>query len=733
LGETLTFEVGGLHCASCVGRAEKALQAMAGVEQVNVNLATNKATVSHSGGLLPADFATAIEGAGYTASFEESDLKLRREAEAEDSKRLALTAGALALPVVFLAMGPHIFPSLHHVLMQFPGIWAATFIQFVLTTVVLAWPGRVFFERGFPALWRMAPDMNSLVAIGTLAAWAYSCVALFAPNILPEGSREVYFEAAAVIVTLILLGRYLEARAKGRTGAAIQGLLELQPDVAWVERDGVDVEVPFAEIVLGDVVLIKPGSRIPVDGAVVSGNSFVDESMISGEPVPVEKTVHAGLVAGTVNGTGVLRMVATAVGSDTTLARIIKLVEDVQGGKLPIQAVVDRVTFVFVPIVLGIAAITILAWFIFGGNPSLALVAGVSVLIIACPCAMGLATPTSVMVGSGRAARSGVLFRKGDALQRLQDVRVVALDKTGTLTEGRPRLTTLDALDGFKRDEVLQLVASVEQSSEHPIARAIVDGAEGLALAAVENFRSDTGFGVSGTVAGREVSVGAARYLRKLSVAVPEKDLAALEASGQTAFLAAIDGQPAALIGVSDPIKEGSLGAVRALQELGLKVAMVTGDGQITADTVAKELGVDTVIAEVLPDGKTEAVAQLREQFGLVGFVGDGINDAPALAAADVGVAIGTGTDIAIEAADVVLMSGDVNGVVRAFSLSQSVMRNIRQNLFWAFAYNTALIPIAAGVLYPAFGLLLSPILASAAMGLSSVFVLSNALRLNRA
>jgi heavy metal translocating P-type ATPase len=338
-----------------------------------------------------------------------------------------------------------------------------------------------------------------------------------------------------------------------------------------------------------------------------------------------------------------------------------------------------------------------------------------------------------VMVGSGRAARSGVLFRKGDALQRLQDVRVVALDKTGTLTEGRPRLTTLDALDGFKRDEVLQLVASVEQSSEHPIARAIVDGAEGLALAAVENFRSDTGFGVSGTVAGREVSVGAARYLRKLSVAVPEKDLAALEASGQTAFLAAIDGQPAALIGVSDPIKEGSLGAVRALQELGLKVAMVTGDGQITADTVAKELGVDTVIAEVLPDGKTEAVAQLREQFGLVGFVGDGINDAPALAAADVGVAIGTGTDIAIEAADVVLMSGDVNGVVRAFSLSQSVMRNIRQNLFWAFAYNTALIPIAAGVLYPAFGLLLSPILASAAMGLSSVFVLSNALRLNRA
>lgn len=706
---------------------------MAGVEQVNVNLATNKATVSHSGGLLPADFATAIEGAGYTASFEESDLKLRREAEAEDSKRLALTAGALALPVVFLAMGPHIFPSLHHVLMQFPGIWAATFIQFVLTTVVLAWPGRVFFERGFPALWRMAPDMNSLVAIGTLAAWAYSCVALFAPNILPEGSREVYFEAAAVIVTLILLGRYLEARAKGRTGAAIQGLLELQPDVAWVERDGVDVEVPFAEIVLGDVVLIKPGSRIPVDGAVVSGNSFVDESMISGEPVPVEKTVHAGLVAGTVNGTGVLRMVATAVGSDTTLARIIKLVEDVQGGKLPIQAVVDRVTFVFVPIVLGIAAITILAWFIFGGNPSLALVAGVSVLIIACPCAMGLATPTSVMVGSGRAARSGVLFRKGDALQRLQDVRVVALDKTGTLTEGRPRLTTLDALDGFKRDEVLQLVASVEQSSEHPIARAIVDGAEGLALAAVENFRSDTGFGVSGTVAGREVSVGAARYLRKLSVAVPEKDLAALEASGQTAFLAAIDGQPAALIGVSDPIKEGSLGAVRALQELGLKVAMVTGDGQITADTVAKELGVDTVIAEVLPDGKTEAVAQLREQFGLVGFVGDGINDAPALAAADVGVAIGTGTDIAIEAADVVLMSGDVNGVVRAFSLSQSVMRNIRQNLFWAFAYNTALIPIAAGVLYPAFGLLLSPILASAAMGLSSVFVLSNALRLNRA
>ena len=583
---------------------------------------------------------------------------------------------------------------------------------------------------------RGSPDMNALVALGTSAAWGYSTLALFSPGLFPEGTRAVYFEAAGVICTLILLGRWMEARARGRTGAAIERLMALAPDTALVERDGAVAETPTADIRTGDKVHLRPGGRVPVDGTVLTGQSFVDESMITGEPLPVEKTQGATLTGGTINGNGALVMQATAVGEATALARIVRMVEDAQGAKLPIQALLDRVTGVFVPVVIALALLTVVLWLYFGPAPALpyALVAGVSVLIIACPCAMGLATPVSVMVGTGRAAELGVLFRKGDALQSLQDARVVAFDKTGTLTEGRPALTTFEATDN--PDATLAALAAVEAQSEHPIARAIVATASdrGLSLPEVRGFRAIAGQGTRGEVDGRAVLIGADRFMQAEGV-----DISALTATGAaiaerggTPLYAAIDGEPAAVIGVSDTVKTGAADAIAALHAAGLTTAMVTGDNRRTAHAIARVLGIDTVTAEVLPDGKVAAITALRQAHGPIAFVGDGINDAPALAAADTGIAIGTGTDIAIEAADVVLMSGDPAGVARAVEISRRTLRNIRQNLFWAFAYNAALIPVAAGVLYPLTGMMLSPMLAAGAMALSSVFVVSNALRLRR-
>ena len=723
--------IDGMHCASCTGRVERALTADPNVLTAFVNLSTNRATIRHKAAPnLAGHFAKLIEQAGYKASattLDQAALGEKRAGEAQDLKHDLTLAAALSIPVVILAMGPHLYAGFHHVLMQTMSQQTNLIIQLILTTLVLAWPGRRFFFAGIPALVRRAPDMNSLVAIGTGAAWSFSTLVTLGL----AGSHGVYFEAAAVVVTLILLGRYFEARAKGRTGAAIQSLLELQPDIALVERGDAIVEVTFDELAEGDIVLIHPGARVPVDGSVISGSSFVDESMISGEPVPVEKSENATLVAGTLNGAGTLRMQAKAVGDETTLSKIIQLVEDAQGSKLPIQALVDKVTFVFVPAVLGIAVLTFIAWMIFGGTTGQALVAAVSVLIIACPCAMGLATPTSVIVGSGRAAQDGVLFRKGDALQNVQDTRVIAFDKTGTLTKGEPVLTTMYAQNDWDPDLALALIASVEQFSEHPIAKAVVHEAmaRDLVISKPEDFQSDTGFGVTGTVDGRKISVGTATYLNENV----SDEMNRLSATGQTVFLAKIDGSLAALLGVSDPIKPNAKDMVASLKSQGLDVAMITGDGEKTANYVADQLGIGTVVSGVLPSEKNDAITALRTKFGPVAFVGDGINDAPALATADTGIAIGTGTDIAIEAAEVVLMSGNLDGVPRAFEISAATMKNIKQNLFWAFAYNVALIPVAAGVLYPAFGITLSPILASAAMGLSSVFVVSNALRLSRA
>jgi len=546
----------------------------------------------------------------------------------------------------------------------------------------------------------------------------------------------VYYEASGVVITLILLGKYFEAIAKGRSSEAMKKLLSLQARTARVVRGGQELELSTDEVLVGDLISVRPGEKIPVDGEVVSGNSFVDESMITGEPVPVSKQSGAGVVGGTINQNGALTFRATRIGADTALAQIIKLVETAQGSKPPIQGLADRVVAVFVPVVLGIAALTFSLWLLLGGQAALsfALITTVAVLIIACPCAMGLATPTSIMVGTGKAAELGVLFKGGGALEGLQDVQVVAVDKTGTLTKGRPELTDLVTATGFNRNDVLSLVAAAEEQSEHPIARAIVDAAkrEGMSILKPEAFEAVPGYGLEARVEGRIVQVGADRFMTRLGldVSVFTAQAERLGDEGKSPLYAAVDGQLTAIIAVADPIKEGSLEAVNALHRMGLKVAMITGDNRRTANAIARQLGIDEVLAEVLPSGKSDAVKELQAKGQKVAFVGNGINDAPALAQADVGLAIGTGTDVAVETADVILMSGDLRGVPNAFALSRATLRNIKLNLFWAFAYNIVLIPVAAGVLYPAFGLLLSPVLAAAAMGFSSVFVLSNALRL---
>jgi Cu+-exporting ATPase len=742
--ETIELAVKGMSCASCVARIEKALKAVPGVIRASVNLATERAIVRVvSGSADGSALEKAIAAAGYearpaTTGATGSGEHAAREAELRALARMLGIAVALTMPVFILEMGSHLVPALHHWTMATLGDWNWR-IQSVLTTLVLFGPGLRFFSKGIPALARGAPDMNALVALGSGAAWAYSLVATFLPGLLPEGTANVYYEAAAVIVTLILLGRFLEARAKGRTGEAIRKLAGLQARTAHIVRDGIAQEVPLAEVRNGDLVVVRPGEKIAVDGEIVEGSSFVDEAMITGEPVPVAKGVGAEVVGGTINKTGSFTFRATKVGPETLLSQIIRMVEAAQGAKLPIQAMVDKVTAWFVPAVIAAAVLTFGIWLVFGPEPALsfALVNGVAVLIIACPCAMGLATPTSIMVGTGRAAELGVLFRKGDALQTLRDARVIALDKTGTLTEGRPELTDFATCGDFAEDDVLQLVASVEARSEHPVAEAIARAAErrGLASATVTDFTAIPGFGVQGTAGGHSIQVGADRLMTRLGLEISPFAAVAerLADEGKTPLYAAIDDRLAAIIAVADPIKTSTPAAIRALHSLGLKVAMVTGDNRRTAEAIGRRVGIDEIVAEVLPEGKVEAVKALGAGgMRKVAFVGDGINDAPALAAADVGIAIGTGTDIAIESADVVLMSGDLTGVANAIALSKATIRNIRQNLFWAFAYNAALIPVAAGLLYPVDGTLLSPMLAAGAMALSSVFVLANALRLKR-
>nr|WP_325261386.1 heavy metal translocating P-type ATPase [uncultured Rhizobium sp.] len=804
--EPITVPVEGMTCASCVRRVETAAAKVAGVEKSAVNFATKKLTVETGVGFDPETLEAAVRKMGYEIPDGAMALALREagfdagsdrhpalkhaetsaqadhthadhtgaaHSQAEDPhpthenaahdhahmhrgeagvlKRDLAIAAVLTLPLFVLEMTGHIYAPFHHWLMGVIETRNLHYLYFVLATVVIFGPGLRFLKLGLPALLRGHPEMNSLVAVGVLAAYGYSVFATFAPGLLPESARFVYYEAAAVIVTLILFGRLLEARATGRTGEAIEKLAGLQAKTARVERDGAVVDIPAGEVVVGDIVVIRPGERLPVDGSVIDGQSNVDESMITGEPLPVEKMAGASVTAGTVNRTGSFRFRAEKVGRDTALAGIIRLVEQAQGAKLPIQTLVDKVTAWFVPAVMLLSVATFVVWFLVGPEPRLshALVAAVAVLIIACPCAMGLAVPVSIVVGAGRAAGIGVLFRKGDALQALSDVDLVVFDKTGTVTMGRPQLTDLDVVDGLSEDEVLRLTAAVERRSEHPIADAIVKAAEakGLVLAETEDFRSVTGYGISARVDGRDVSVGADRFMDKLGISVAplEQTAARLAGEGKSPLYTAIDGRLAAVIAVADPLKPSSVQAIKALRAMGIEVAMVTGDNRRTAQAIAAQVGIETVVAEVLPEGKVKALDDLRKGSGSaavsspqatsprarrIAFVGDGINDAPALAHADVGIAIGTGTDVAIESADVVLVGGDLTGVVSAIAISRETMRNIRQNLFWAFCYNVALIPLAAGLFYPLLELTLSPMPGAAAMALSSTFVLGNALRL---
>ncbi|MAX33923.1 MAG: heavy metal translocating P-type ATPase [Halomonadaceae bacterium] len=736
--ETAEIPIIGMTCGSCVSRVERTIEKLPGIVQASVNLTTQKAFVR----FLPAAVTLprihhAIRDAGYEPQDQgESTQTEREDREGVQLRNKVLIAAAFTIPVVFIAMGKMI-PALEAIFTNIMPHRGWMGVEWLLTTPVQFYAGARFYRAGFAELRHANPGMNSLVMIGSSAAYFYSVAALLIPGFFPAGTAESYFEAAAVIVTLILLGRYFEHVAKGRTSEAIKKLLQLQAKTARVIRDGDTVEVPIEAVVPGDRILARPGERIPVDGIVEEGHSYVDESMISGEPVPVAKQVDNEVVGGTINKNGALTFRATRVGADTVLSQIVKMVESAQAEKPPIQKLADKIAGIFVPIVLLIAAITFAVWLGFGPTPALAFafVTTVSVLLIACPCAMGLATPTAIMVGTGKGAEMGVLFRKGAALETLAKVDTIVLDKTGTLTMGRPELTDFVALEG-QENEVLRWVAAVEAQSEHPIAEAIVRGAKdrSLDLPSISRFQAEPGFGIEAEVDGHKLNVGADRYMRLLGIDLGKAEgrAAALAKEAKSPLYAAVDGKLAAIIAVADPLKEGSVEAIASLRAQGLEVAMLTGDNRATAEAIARQVGIQQVLAEVLPDQKATEIKRLQAEGRNTAFVGDGINDAPALAQADVGIAIGTGTDIAIEAGDVVLMRGDLRGIVNATALSKRTRKTILSNFAWAYGYNVALIPVAAGALYPFTGFLLNPILAAAAMSLSSIFVLTNSLRLRR-
>ena len=672
-----------------------------------------------------------LEPKNVVAGGEEENAELR------DMNRRFWIGVVLSIPVFALAM-EHIAPHAP----EWVGGEFSRWIQFFLSTPVVLWAGWPFFQRGWQSLVNRSLNMFTLIAMGVGVAWTYSAVVMLAPGIFPpsfvgHGKIGIYFEAAAVITVLVLLGQVLELRARSRTGSAIRALLDLAPQKARVLRNGEEREVALDEVQTGDQLRVRPGEKIPVDGKVIDGTTSIDESMITGEPMPAEKAAGDKVTGGTVNQTGSVLMEAERVGSQTVLSRIVEMVAQAQRSRAPIQGLADKVAGWFVPGVIGTSLITFIVWAIFGPEPrfAYAIVNAVAVLIIACPCALGLATPMSIMVGVGRGAQVGVLIKKAEAMELMEKVRTLVVDKTGTLTEGRPRLTTILPADSISEEELLAAAAAVEQNSEHPLAAAIVNGAKerGIKVPAVSDFQSTTGGGVTGQVDGRRVLVGKPQFLRSQGIDDLEKleaKAAELQQQGQTAIFVGIDARAAGIVSVSDPIKESTPAAIEQLHTLGIKIIMLTGDNERTARAVAGKLGIDEVEAGVEPRHKNDRVRHLREQGSVVAMAGDGINDAPALAAADVGIAMGTGTDVAMESAGITLLKGDLRGIEKAIRLSRAMMRNIRQNLFFAFIYNALGIPIAAGVLYPFFGLLLSPIIAGAAMSFSSVSVIANALRL---
>jgi Cu+-exporting ATPase len=682
-----------------------------------------------NGGLGRQDQAGAVTEPG---GIEVGGIEAERAGELADLARRVLAGVALTLPVLYAAMAHDVFGA------WVPGVLLNHWTQLALITPVMFYTGWPIHRTGWLALSHRSADMNSLITIGTGAAYGYSLLVTVAPGLLPPGVREVYFETTGVILTLIMLGRLIETRAKAGTGQAIRELLGLQARTARIVRDGTETEIPVEQVVAGDELVIRPGEKIPVDAVVVSGSSAVDESMVTGEPIPAAKRAGDAVIGATVNTTGSLRVRADKVGAETLLAQIITMVRQAQASRAPIQRLADTVSGYFVPAVIGVAIATFAVWFTAGPAPAftMALVAAIAVLIVACPCALGLATPLSIQVGTGKGARAGILVRSAEALQTASKLDTVVLDKTGTITAGRPVLTDVRPAGRWDEDELLALVAAAESDSEHPLAAAIVAGARerGLAVPAAAGFGSVTGQGVQATVAGRPVLVGSARLLAAAGISTSALDTVAAELSeaGKTAVLAAVDGEPAGTLAVADTVKEDSAAAIAALRRLGADVVMLTGDNARTAAAIAGQTGVSRVLAEVLPGQKAGEIRRLQAEGRTVGMVGDGINDAPALAAADVGLAIGTGTDVAIEAADITLVSGSLAGVVTAISLSRATMRNIRQNLFFALAYNGIGIPVAAGILYPFFGIQLSPAIAAAAMALSSLSVVGNASRLRR-
>ena len=774
--EKVTIPVSGMTCAACSGRVQRALEKTPGVSGAAVNLMMKNATVEFDPGVIsPERLVETIRGTGYGAdlappdqtAFEEQEARDR--AQDEEFRELARKAGvsfAVAMVAMIVSMplmaagahgqhGPVADPFMRwtmgwlNPLLEgaFPWLYRvpASVLSYgllALTIGVMAWAGRHFYTRAWAAFRHHSADMNTLVAVGTGAAFLYSVVATVAPGFfLSRGlNPDVYYEAVVFIIALILMGNALEARAKRQTSSALRSLVQLQPKTARVLRDGEELDLPVEEVRHGDVIVVRPGERIPVDGEVVSGSSAVDESMLTGESAPVEKTAGDRVIGATINRTGAFRYRATTLGADSVLAQIVKLMRDAQGSRAPIQRLADRISAVFVPVVISIAIATFVIWFVTAdAAPGVrAFAAAVAVLIIACPCAMGLAVPTAVMVSTGKGAEMGVLIKGGEALQRAGDIGTVVLDKTGTITEGRPTVTDVVATPAWagREDELLRLVASVEASSEHPLADAIVRRSKdaGLVLSEAESFQSITGRGAMGVVEGRALVIGNEALMADYGLRVDALADAAARLTGEakTPVFVDVDGELAGLLAVADPIKASSREAIAWLHRMGLQVVMLTGDNPRTADAVARQAGVDRVVAGVLPEGKVAEIRRLQEAGQVVAMVGDGINDAPALAQADVGIAIGTGTDIAIEASDVTLMRGDLRGVASAIALSRRTMRTMKQNLFWAFIYNVVGIPIAAGVLYPALGLLLSPILASAAMAFSSVSVVGNSLRLRR-
>ena len=751
MSQTADLPLLGMHCAACANRIEKALNRVQGVESCNVNYATQRATVNYDPAQTDANqLRGVVQNAGYDAivpaqqSGDETNShhdagavaeaeSAAREQEYARQKRKFIIAAILTAPVAVLGMGGHLFPSLEPTL-NFAG---RAWLELILTSIVLFWAGGEFFSGAFVAAKHRAADMNTLVALGTFAAYAFSVAATFAPGLFHATSAThgpmVYYETAAIVVTLILMGRLLEARARAQTGGAIRALMGLQAKTARVTRDGVERDIAIEAVRAGDLITVRPGEKVPVDGVVEDGQSSVDESMLTGEPVPVQKAEGAQVTGATLNKTGSFRFRATRVGRDTTLQNIVRLVQQAQGSKAPIQHLADAISGYFVPIVICIAIATFVVWFIAApieNRLQMALTTSVSVLVIACPCALGLATPTAIMVGTGRGASAGILIKGGEALETAHKLDTIVLDKTGTITRGEPSVT--DVVTSENETELLRLAASAERGSEHPLGEAIVRAARerDLKLSDATEFDAISGQGISAKVNGREIWIGNLKLMRENQIAPDENAAQRLAAQGKTPVFVAIDGRFTAILAIADPIKEGSRAGIEKLRELGLQVLMLTGDNAATADAIAAQVGIENVLAEIAPDGKAAQIEKLQRAGKVVAMVGDGINDAPALARADVGIAMGTGTDVALEAADITLVKGDLNGVAASIALSRATVTNIRQNLFFAFVYNIIGIPIAAGILTPFTGWMLSPILASLAMALSSVSVLTNALRL---